>query len=77
MSPYYCIVNLPGVPAREIAVLAVRDEASAGEDLVRFAERWPGYETIALYSGERAIAVLANPALAFPADRLCDLPEAA
>jgi hypothetical protein len=77
VSPYYCIVNLPGAPAREIAVLAVKDEMSAGEDLVRFAERWPGYETIALYSGERSIAVLANPALGFPADPLPGLSEAA
>jgi len=62
---YYCIVNLPGVPVREIAALRAADDAAARAELARLAERWPAFETIALYDGERPVSVLANPALGF------------
>ena len=64
---YYCIVNMPGVPVREIAVLHAGDDVAAGAQAARLAQRWPGYETIALYEGERCVAVLANPSLGFAA----------
>ncbi|RYI01053.1 MAG: hypothetical protein EON48_17335 [Acetobacteraceae bacterium] len=65
MISYYCIVNTPGVPVREIAAFKALDDGSAHLEMVRLSERWPGYETIALYDGERPVCVLANPALGF------------
>jgi len=71
VSPsYYCIVNLPGVPVREIAVITADTDASAEAEMANLAGRWPGFETIALYDGERAVAVLADPRLGFPGDAL-------
>lgn len=63
---YYCIVNLPGVPVREIAVIPAEADAAAEAEMARLACRWPGFETIALYEGERAVSVLADPRLGFP-----------
>ena len=68
MSAYYCIVNMPGVPVREIAALNAVGDAGARAEAARLAERWPGYETIALYEGERSLGVLANPSLGFAPD---------
>ena len=65
MSSYYCIVNLPGVPVREIAALGAGDDARARAELAGLAERWPGFETIELYYGERPVFVLANPSPGF------------
>lgn len=61
MNSWYCIVNLPGVPVREIAAVRASDDAGACEAMRGLATRWPGFETIALYDGERRVAVLANP----------------
>lgn len=57
MNSYYCIVNLPGVPVREIAAV----DAAAHEAMQGLAARWPGFETVALYHGERPVSVLVNP----------------
>lgn len=70
MISYYCIINLPGVPVREIAAVRATYDKAAREELVRLAERWPGYETITLYEGERPVFVLANPSLGFSAEPL-------
>lgn len=71
MNPsYYCIVNLPGVPVREIAVIAAETDAAAGAEMARLADRWPGFETITLYDGERAVSVLADVRLGFPIEAL-------
>lgn len=70
MTAYYCIVNLPGVPVRDIAAVAAADDAGARAEAERLAARWPGFETIALYDGERSVAVIANSSLGFaPAPR--------
>lgn len=65
VNAYYCIVNLPGVPVREIAAVAASTDAAAQVELMRLAARWPGFETIALYDGERTVAVLADARLGF------------
>lgn len=65
MNSYYCIVNLPGVPVREIAAFPAADDATALAEARRLAGQWPGYEAIVLYDGERFISALANPALGF------------
>lgn len=70
MKSYYCIVNMPGVPAREIQVLDARTDAAAVEALAPVADRWVGYDTICLYQGERVVEVLSNPALGFPQNEL-------
>ncbi len=71
MSPsYYCIVNLPGVPVREIAVIAAGTDPAAEAEMGRLADHWPGFETIALYDGERPVSVLADARLGFPIDAL-------
>lgn len=77
MNSYYCIVNLPGVPVREIAVVSARNDASARLELDRLAQIWPGFETIALYDGERSVSVLTNPALGFADEPLALLDCAA
>lgn len=76
MISYYCIVNMPGVPAREIQFLSANDDASALRDLASVAEQWVGFDTICLYHGERFIKVLSNPAQGFLQDALppCALP---
>ena len=66
MRAYYCIVNLPGAPAREIAAVSAADDAGAVSGLRRLSLAWPGFETITLFEGERTVAVLANPAFGFP-----------
>lgn len=63
MFSYYCIVNLPGAPFREIAVVGAAGDAAAKDEMLRLAACWPGFETIALYEGERCVAVLTNPQL--------------
>jgi len=63
---YYCIVNMPGVPAREIEVLDARDDRSAITAVNAVAHRWIGFDTIELYHGERVVKVLSNPSMGFP-----------
>lgn len=70
MLSYYCIINLPGVPVREIAAMSALDDAAARAETARLAERWPGFETVALYEGERPVFVLANPFLGFSPEPL-------
>ncbi|MDQ1154663.1 hypothetical protein [Brevundimonas sp. SORGH_AS_0993] len=75
MDSYYCIVNLPGVPVRDICVLDAASDAAANQALEQVARRWAGFETLYLYCGERMVTVLSNPALGF-AEPLPDLPLA-
>lgn len=65
MDSYYCIVNLPGVPVRDICVLGATDDSAANQALAELARTWVGFETIYLYCGERLVTVLSNPALGF------------
>jgi hypothetical protein len=65
LDSYYCIVNLPGVPVRDISVLDARDDTTANRLLTEMARVWVGFETLYLYCGERLVTVLANPALGF------------
>lgn len=67
MDSYYCIVNLPGVPVRDICVLKAEDDRAADRALADVAATWPGFETLCLYCGERLVTVLSNPALGFAA----------
>lgn len=67
MNSYYCIVNLPGAPIREICVLDASDDQSANRALEDVARNWAGFETLYLYCGERLVTVLSNPALGFAA----------
>ena len=67
MDSYYCIVNLPGVPVRDICVLNAADDAAANLALGDVSRRWIGFETLYLYCGERLVTVLSNPALGFAA----------
>ena len=62
---YYCIVNLPGAPVRDIVALDAHDDAAARRGLAALVSRWPGHETILLYDGERLVEVVANPSLGF------------
>jgi len=62
---YFCIVHLPGRPDREICVVPANDDAAALSELSEVAGRWPGFETVVLYEGERVLAVLANPGMGF------------
>ncbi|MBN9465040.1 hypothetical protein [Brevundimonas sp.] len=75
MDSYYCIVNLPGVPVRDICVLDAASDAAANQALDEVAQRWPGFETLYLYRGERMVTVLSNPGLGF-AEPLADMPLA-
>ena len=77
MTSYFCIVNLPGAPYREIAALAGESDLEAQRELEALAANWPGYETIALYDGERPVTVLSNPALGFAEEPLTLWDEAA
>ena len=61
MNSWYCIVNLPGVPVREIAAVDASDDAGACEAMRDLAARRPGFETIALYDGERPVSAPADP----------------
>lgn len=70
MNSYYCIVNMPGVPSREIHVLSARTDRNAEADLRVVASHWIGFDTIYLYQGERLVEVVSNPALGFPQDPL-------
>ncbi|TFW14605.1 hypothetical protein EGY25_05295 [Brevundimonas intermedia] len=72
MDSYYCIVNLPGVPVRDICVLDAADDTAANQALEEIARNWVGFETLYLYCGERLVTVLSNPALGFAAP-LADL----
>ena len=72
MDSYYCIVNLPGVPVRDICVLDASNDQNANQALDGVARNWAGYETLYLYCGERLVTVLSNPALGFAAP-LADL----
>lgn len=65
MDSYYCIVNLPGVPVRDICVLGAADDMTANQALAGVARTWVGFETLYLYCGERLVTVVANPALGF------------
>jgi hypothetical protein len=72
LDSYYCIVNLPGVPVRDICVLDAIHDAAANQALEGVARNWVGFETLYLYCGERLVTVLSNPALGFAAP-LADL----
>lgn len=65
MDSYYCIVNLPGVPVRDICVLDAANDTTANQALEAIARNWVGFETLYLYCGERLVTVLSNPALGF------------
>ena len=67
MDSYYCIVNLPGVPVRDICVLDAADDTAANQALEGIARNWVGFETLYLYCGERLVTVFSNPALGFAA----------
>lgn len=67
MDSYYCIVNLPGVPVRDICVLDAANDTAANQALEGIARNWVGFETLYLYCGERLVTVLSNPALGFAA----------
>ena len=67
MDSYYCIVNLPGVPVRDICVLDAANDTAANHALEGIARNWVGFETLYLYCGERLVTVLSNPALGFAA----------
>lgn len=77
MNSYYCIINMPGVPVREIAAFQADDDACARAETTRLAEGWPGFETVALYEGERPVFILANPGLGFATEPLAPQTEAA
>lgn len=68
MFCYFCIVHLPGRPDREICVVPANDDAAALAELTEVARRWPGFETVVLYEGERVLAVVANPRMGFVAE---------
>lgn len=70
MISYFCIVNMPGVPAREIRVLEASDDTSAISALKAVMAEWIGFSTICLYHGERLVRVRSNPELGFPIDPL-------
>ena len=70
MFSYFCIVNTPGKPDSEISVLAVRDDVAAKAAMAELATKWPGYETICLYQGERPVAVMGNPRMGLVLDGL-------
>ena len=70
MDSYYCIVNLPGVPVRDICVLDAANDTAANQALEGIARNWVGFETLYLYCGERLVTVLSNPALGFAAPLL-------
>ena len=72
MFSYFCIVHLPGRPDREICVVAANDDATALSELTRVGHRWPGFETVVLYDGERVLGVLSNPGMGFASDGLGD-----
>lgn len=57
---YFCIVNLPGSPGRDIHVLDAADDTAARNGLAEVAAQWPGFETVALYHGERVVMVAGN-----------------
>jgi len=67
LDSYYCIVNLPGVPVRDICVLDAANDTAANQALEGIARNWVGFETLYLYCGERLVTVLSNPALGFAA----------
>ena len=67
MDSYYCIVNLPGGPVRDICVLDAANDTAANQALEGIARNWVGFETLSLYCGERLVTVLSNPALGFAA----------
>lgn len=77
MTSYFCIIHMPGAPYREIAVIAATDDEAARRETLRLAAQWPGFETVALYEGERSVLVLANPALGFAVEPLDGLDRAA
>lgn len=58
---YFCIVNLPGAPGQDIQVLDAADDGAARQRLAEVAARWPGFETLSLYHGERLVSVQGNP----------------
>ncbi|MET4682696.1 hypothetical protein ABIE19_000605 [Brevundimonas faecalis] len=70
MDCYFCIVNTPGVYAREIIVLKANADDEARAALSTVADQWIGYDTLCLYQGERVVEVRSNPGLGFPQDPL-------
>lgn len=69
---YFCIVHLPGSPDREICVIAANDDTAALSEMNQVGRRWPGFETVVLYDGERVLGVLSNPRMGFASDGLGD-----
>lgn len=70
MISYFCIINSPGVPVREIAAFKAKGDTAAEVEAGRLATRWPGFETIELYEGERLVRVVSNPSLGFALEPL-------
>jgi hypothetical protein len=68
---------MPGAPVREIAAVGAADDISAESAAIGLSARWPGFETIELYEGERVVAVLTNPHLGFAREPLEILRDAA
>ena len=69
---YFCIVNTPGRPDSEIAALSARDDLLAKAEMMVLASKWPGFETICLYEGERAVAVVGNPRMGLATECLIE-----
>ena len=73
MSAYFCILNMPAAPAREIAVLPAANDREAQDASFAVAWRWPGFETVEVYEGERLVGIIGNPDLGFVRDLwLCE-----
>lgn len=65
MISYFCIVNMPGAPVKEICVIDADDDLAADKGMRALSQIWIGFETISLHYGERIVNVLSNPALGF------------
>jgi hypothetical protein len=73
LRSYFCILNMPAVPAREIAVLPAANDREARDASEAVAWRWPGFETVEVYEGERLVGIIGNPDLGFAREALrCD-----
>jgi hypothetical protein len=74
LSSSQCIVNTVGGPVREIAVLGAADDAAATVEARALAGRWPRFETVLIYDGERLVAVVGNPSVGLLTDFLARRP---
>lgn len=61
MDSYFCIVNLPDAPVRDIHVLAATEDGEAIAGLTELAHHWASYKSLELYHGERLVTVTVNP----------------